>query len=59
MYLNGLPSFVSWLRHCSTTLLVHWFTLLCWYAFPPMAPSMDSLMMFDTSSTTNAVSSPD
>ena len=39
IYLKGLLSFVSWLRHCSTTLDVHWFTLLCWYAFPPMAPS--------------------
>ena len=30
MYLNGFCSFVSWLRHCSTTLDVHWFTLLFW-----------------------------
>lgn len=41
MYLNGFPSLVSWLRHCSTTFDVHWFTLLCWYALPPIAPSMD------------------
>ncbi len=41
MYLNGFPSLVSWLRHCSTTLEVHWFTLLCWYAFPPIVPSID------------------
>ena len=30
MYLNGFCNFVSWLRHCSTTLDVHWFTLLFW-----------------------------
>ena len=30
MYLNGFCSLVSWLRHCSTTLDVHWFTLLFW-----------------------------
>jgi len=30
MYLKGFPSFVSWFRHCSTTLEVHWLTLLCW-----------------------------
>merc|ERR1711963_701216 len=59
MYLKGLESFVSWLRHCSTTDDVHWFTLLCWYALPPMAPSTASLMIFVTSSTTKAVSSPD
>ncbi len=41
MYLNGFPSLVNWLRHCSTTLEVHWFTLLCWYAFPPIVPSID------------------
>ena len=59
MYLNGLPSFVSWFKHCSTTLDVHWFTLLCWYAFPPIAPSTDSLIILLTSSTTNEVSSAD
>lgn len=59
MYLNGLPSLVSWFKHCSTTLEVHWFTLLCWYAFPPMAPSTDSLIMLLTSSTTKDVSSAD
>merc|ERR1719187_163516 len=59
MYLKGLPSLVSWFKHCSTTELVHWFTLLCWYALPPIAPSIASLMMLDTSSTTKAVSSPD
>lgn len=30
MYLNGLPSLVSWLKVCSRTLVVHWLTLLCW-----------------------------
>lgn len=30
MYLKGFPSLVSWLSVCSTTLVVHWFTLLCW-----------------------------
>lgn len=30
MYLNGFPSLVSWLKVCSTTLVVHWLTLLCW-----------------------------
>lgn len=30
IYLKGFPSLVSWLRDCSTTLVVHWFTLLCW-----------------------------
>merc|ERR1712226_37778 len=59
MYLNGFPSFVSWFKHCSTTFDVHWLTLLCWYAFPPIAPSIDSLMMLLTSSTTKAVSSAD
>lgn len=30
IYLKGFPSLLSWLRHCSTTLVLHWFTLLCW-----------------------------
>jgi len=30
IYLNGLDNLVSWLRHCSTTFEVHWFTLFCW-----------------------------
>jgi hypothetical protein len=41
IYLNGFPNFVSWFRHCSTTFEVHWLTLLCWYALPPIAPSTD------------------
>ena len=41
MYLKGFPSFVSWLRHCSTMLDVHWFTLLFWYATVPSTLSTD------------------
>lgn len=40
IYLKGFPSFVSWLSVCSTTLVVHWFTLLCWQVLPPIALSM-------------------
>lgn len=58
IYLNGFPILVSWFKHCSTTLEVHWLTLLCWYEFPPMAPSIDSLIIVVTSSTLNALSSP-
>ena len=53
IYLNGLLSFVSWLRHCSTTFDVHWFTLLCWYAFPPMAPSIDYRKTINLNTTAN------
>jgi hypothetical protein len=55
MYLKGFWSFVSDARHDSTTLLVHWLTLACAYPLPPIVDSIDSLMMFDTSSTTNWV----
>ena len=41
IYLKGFPSFVSWLRHCSTMLEVHWFTLLFWYVAVPSTLSMD------------------
>jgi len=40
MYLNGFASLASWFKHCSTTLDVHGFTLLCWYALPPIALSI-------------------
>lgn len=30
IYLKGFPSLLSWFRHCSITVVVHWFTLLCW-----------------------------
>merc|ERR1712018_137773 len=56
MYLKGFPSFVNWFKHCSTTFEVHWLTLLCWYALPPIAPSIDSFIILLTSSTTKAVS---
>lgn len=41
MYLKGLPSLLSWLRHISTTFVVHWLTRLCWYVLPPIAASTD------------------
>lgn len=55
IYLNGFPSFVNWFKQASTTLDVHELTLFCWYAFPPIVPSMASFIMLLTSSTTNAV----
>lgn len=30
IYLKGFPSLLSCPRHSSSTLLVHWFTLVCW-----------------------------
>lgn len=41
IYLKGFPSLLRWLRQSSTTLLLHWFTLLCWYALPPIVASID------------------
>jgi len=57
IYLNGFWSFVKDARQDSTTLFVHWLTLAWAYELPPMHASIDSLMMLDTSSTTNWVSS--
>lgn len=41
IYLKGFPSLLRWLRQSSTTLLLHWFTRLCWYALPPIVASID------------------
>lgn len=41
IYLKGFPSLLRWLRQSSTTLLLHWFTLACWYVFPPIVVSID------------------
>lgn len=55
IYLKGFPSLLRWLRQSSTTLLLHWFTLVCWYVFPPIVASIDSFIILLTSSTTNVV----
>lgn len=40
IYLKGFPSLLRWLRQSSTTLLLHWFTRMCWYVFPPIVASI-------------------
>lgn len=53
IYLYGFSIFDKLFKQLSTTRVVHWLTLLCWYVLPPIDTSIASLMILLTSSTTN------